>query len=559
MEFRLPALGEGIDSATVVNVLVKPGDAVTPGQNVIAVETDKAAVEVPIDTAGTIGDIRVKPGDKIPVGGVILTLQGSNAASPERKPAAPAAPAPQTASNSGGSRSAPAPEAASTSEFKLPALGEGIDSATVVNVLVKPGEVVTAGQNVIAVETDKAAVEVPIDTAGTIGDILVKPGDKIPVGGVILSLASGVRKPPAQSQPVPSSSGGSRPLPPETPRNGSPRSTAPLNTDPAAPTAGAAVITEADTSSRLVVPAGPATRRLARELGVALAQIRGSARGGRVTIDDVKTHVKGRMDQLRTGATPSNATGRIVDAFALPPLPDFTKFGQVEKKPVSNLRKKIAENLTIAWRTMPMVTQNDLADITELEAGRKRTVESMGKGSPKITMTVLAVKAVIAALKEFPNFNSSYDMNTGELVIKKYFHIGIAVDTERGLVVPVIRDADKKSIRDIAAEVVELADKARAAKLTIDEMRGGCFTITNLGGIGGTSFTPIVNYPEVAILGMSRSSQQPVVRDGQIVPRLMLPLSLSYDHRVIDGADGARFSTKLVQLFSDPIRLLMEA
>jgi len=559
MEFRLPALGEGIDSATVVNVLVKPGDAVTPGQNVIAVETDKAAVEVPIDTAGTIGDIRVKPGDKIPVGGVILTPQRSNAASPERKPAAPAAPAPQTASNSGGSRSAPAPEAASTSEFKLPALGEGIDSATVVNVLVKPGEVVTAGQNVIAVETDKAAVEVPIDTAGTIGDILVKPGDKIPVGGVILSLASGVRKPPAQSQPVPSSSGGSRPLPPETPRNGSPRSTAPLNTDPAAPTAGAAVITEADTSSRLVVPAGPATRRLARELGVALAQIRGSARGGRVTIDDVKTHVKGRMDQLRTGATPSNATGRIVDAFALPPLPDFTKFGQVEKKPVSNLRKKIAENLTIAWRTMPMVTQNDLADITELEAGRKRTVESMGKGSPKITMTVLAVKAVIAALKEFPNFNSSYDMNTGELVIKKYFHIGIAVDTERGLVVPVIRDADKKSIRDIAAEVVELADKARAAKLTIDEMRGGCFTITNLGGIGGTSFTPIVNYPEVAILGMSRSSQQPVVRDGQIVPRLMLPLSLSYDHRVIDGADGARFSTKLVQLFSDPIRLLMEA
>ena len=253
------------------------------------------------------------------------------------------------------------------------------------------------------------------------------------------------------------------------------------------------------------------------------------------------------------------STGRIVDAFALPPLPDFSKYGEVEKKPVTNLRKKIAENLTVAWRTMPMVTQNDLADITDLEAGRKRTVEAMGKGAPKITMTVLAVKAVVAALKEFPNFNSSYDMNTGELVLKKYFHIGLAVDTERGLVVPVIRDADKKSIRDIAAEVQGLAEKARAAKLTVDEMRGGCFTITNLGGIGGTNFTPIVNYPEVAILGMSRSSLQPVIRDGQVVPRLMLPLSLTYDHRVIDGADGARFVTKLTQLFSDPIRLLMEA
>jgi pyruvate dehydrogenase E2 component (dihydrolipoamide acetyltransferase) len=222
------------------------------------------------------------------------------------------------------------------------------------------------------------------------------------------------------------------------------------------------------------------------------------------------------------------------------------------------IRQAIAKNLTVGWRTMPMVTQHDLADITDLEAGRKRIVEALPKGSPKITMTVLAIKACIAALKEFPRFNSSYDMNAGKLVLKKYFHLGIAVDTERGLVVPVIRDADKKSIRDLAAEVAALADKARNNKLTLPEMQGGTFTITNLGGIGGTGFTPIVNYPEVAILGLSRSAMQPIVKDGQIVPRLMMPLSLTYDHRVIDGADGCRFTVRLAQLFSDPLRLLME-
>jgi pyruvate dehydrogenase E2 component (dihydrolipoamide acetyltransferase) len=248
----------------------------------------------------------------------------------------------------------------------------------------------------------------------------------------------------------------------------------------------------------------------------------------------------------------------VVNAFALPPLPDFSKFGPVEVKEVASIRQTIAKNLTIGWRTMPMVTQHDLADITELESGRKRIVEAQPKGSPKITMTVLAIKACIAALKEFGHFNSSYDMNAGKLIVKKYFNIGIAVDTERGLVVPVIKDADKKSIRDLASEMVTLADKARAGKLAIDEMRGGTFTITNLGGIGGTAFTPIVNYPEVAILGLSRSNLQPVVKDGQIVPRLMMPLSLTYDHRVIDGADGCRFAVRLVQLFSDPLRLLME-
>ena len=291
---------------------------------------------------------------------------------------------------------------------------------------------------------------------------------------------------------------------------------------------------------------------------MALGEVKPTGRGGRVTLDDVKGFVRVERQAVKAGGGGS-FSGSVVNAFTLPPLPDFSKFGEVEKKPVAKIRETIAKNLTVAWRTMPMVTQNDLADITDLEAGRKRIVETLPKGAPKITWTVLAVKACVAALKEFPHFNSSYDMNAGELVLKKFFHIGIAVDTERGLVVPVIKDADKKSVRDIATEVQTLAEKARGGKLAIDEMRGGTFTITNLGGIGGTSFTPIVNYPEVAILGMCRSALQPVVKDGQIVPRLMLPLSLTYDHRVIDGADGARFTSRLVQLFSDPMRLLMES
>jgi pyruvate dehydrogenase E2 component (dihydrolipoamide acetyltransferase) len=265
----------------------------------------------------------------------------------------------------------------------------------------------------------------------------------------------------------------------------------------------------------------------------------------------VKNHVRKRMTQPAPSAPSSG--------LIIPPLPDFSKYGPVEKKPVSNIRRKIAENLTLSWHVAPAVTQFDLADITELEAGRKRIVENLPKGSPKITMTVLAVKAVVAALKEFPHVNSSVDMAAGTQFFKQYYHIGIAVDTERGLVVPVIRDADKKSIRDLAKDISEMAEKARGGKLSIDEMRGGAFTITNLGGIGGTAFSPIINYPEVAILGMSRSSLQPVVRDGKIEPRLMLPLCLTYDHRVIDGADGARFTARLVQLFSDPIRLLMES
>jgi pyruvate dehydrogenase E2 component (dihydrolipoamide acetyltransferase) len=546
MDFRLPSLGEGIDSATVTAVLVKPGDAVTAGQNVLSVETDKAAMEVEADAAGTVEVVLVKQGDKVPVGGPVYRLAGAGAAP---KAAAPTSPPPPAAKPAAAAPASPPPPAAPTapsggaSEFRLPNLGEGIDAATVTAVLVKPGDALKPGTPVISVETDKAAMEVEADTAGTVAAVRVKQGDKLPIGAVILSLSGGAA--PAEAQPP------SKPA-------------APAEAEPARAAAAAPAPHANGTPAKSaeLVPAGPATRRLARELGLGLGEVKGSGRGGRVTLDDVKSFV--RDERQKAKAAPAGGAGglsgkTVADSFTTPPLPDFSKFGEVERKPVAKIRETIAKNLTVAWRTMPMVTQHDQADITDLEAGRKRIVDALPKGAPKITMTVLAIKACVAALRDFPQFNSSYDMNAGELVVKKYYHVGIAVDTERGLVVPVIKDADKKSIRDIAAEVVGLADKARAGKLGLDDMRGGTFTITNLGGIGGTFFTPIVNYPEVAILGLSRSALQPVVRDGQVVPRLVMPLSLTYDHRVVDGADGARFTTRLVQLFSDPLRLLMES
>ncbi|MBX9625137.1 MAG: 2-oxo acid dehydrogenase subunit E2 [Gemmataceae bacterium] len=578
MDFRLPNLGEGIDAATVTAVLVKPGDAVSAGQGVLSVETDKAAMDVEADAAGTVEAVLVKPGDKVPVGGPVLRLKagGSREAPAPAQPKAPSgekklgadAPRPPEPKASGSKAETPppasAPSAGGKAQFKLPNLGEGIDAATVTAVLVKVGEAVKPGQNVVAVETDKAAMEIEADAAGTVEQVHVKPGDKIGVGTVILTLqASGGRKAPD----VKSDQGADAPRSPEPKPAGVAPAAGPTVTT-STPAGHAQITSPAAPASNgtahkdhPLVAAGPATRRLARELGVGLGEVKGSGRAGRVTLDDVKNFVKEERQKTKAGGgAPGGGLGgkTVADSFTTPPLPDFAKFGEVERRPVANIRQTIAKNLTVAWRTMPMVTQHDLADITELEAGRKRTVDALPKGSPKITMTVLALKACVAALREFPQFNSSYDMNAGELVVKKYYHLGIAVDTERGLVVPVIRDADKKSIRDLAAEMTALAEKARAGKLGLDEMRGGTFTVTNLGGIGGTSFTPIVNYPEVAILGMSRSALQPVVRDGQVVPRLMLPLSLTYDHRVVDGADGARFTSRLAQLFSDPLRLLME-
>lgn len=532
MDFRLPELGEGILDATVVAIAVKPGQSVAAGDTIIEVETDKASMPVPATSAGTIADIKVKTGDKIKVGALVATFSGG--AAPAATPA-PAKPAPAA------TPPAPAPKAApaSAADFvqKLPQLGEGIDFGTIVSVAIKAGDSIKAGQEIFTVETDKASMPVISEADGSVKEIKVKVGDKVAIGAPLAVIAS-------------TGAGAA---------SASPSAPAPVaaTSSPAAPSA--APTTDAGSSAGVVtssglVPAGPATRRYAREHSVPLNEVPGTARGGRVTVDDVKSHIRKKMSQP-TGST--GGSGGF--GMTIPPMPDFSKYGPIEKKPLTNLRKKIAENLTISANVAPSVTQFDLADITDLEAGRKRITENLPKGSPKVTMTVLAIKAIVAALKEFPYFNGAFDLANNEIILKQYYHVGIAVDTERGLVVPVIRDADKKSIRDLAHEVASLAEKARAGKLSIDEMRGGTFTITNLGGIGGTSFTPIINYPEVAILGLSRSAIQPVFRDGNFVPRLMMPLSLTYDHRIIDGADGARFTSRLVQLFSDPIRLLMES
>jgi pyruvate dehydrogenase E2 component (dihydrolipoamide acetyltransferase) len=533
MELRLPELGEGITDATVVNVPVKVGQPVRAGDTVIEVETDKASMPIPAAGDGTISDVKVKSGDKIKVGALIAVL-GDKTQAASRPTSAQQLPQAATANAK--------PQAATSPrrEFTLPNLGEGIESGIIVGVHVKLGDAVAAGQDLFTIETDKASMPLAADADGKIEELRVKQGDKV-ASGAVLAVLSGSAAVPAEKTATPSR------LAPASPQ---------VQATPAAAKPQAAAIPSGNGSAGTItttgpVPAGPATRRYAREHGVNLAEVPGTARGGRVTVEDVKGHIRQRM----TGPAAR-------DGFAAPlaaPLPDFSKYGPIEKKPLSNIRKKIAENLTVTWHTVPAVTQYDLADITDLEAGRKRITESAPKGSPKITMTVLAIKAVVAALREFPHVNSSLDLANGEVVYKNYINIGIAVDTERGLVVPVIRDADKKTIRDLAAEVAGLAEKARAGKLAVDEMRGGSFTITNLGGIGGTAFSPIINYPEVAILGLARSAIQPVYKDGQFVPRLMMPLCLTYDHRIIDGADGARFTTRLVQLFSDPIRLMMES
>lgn len=450
--------------------------------------------------------------------------------------------------------------------FKLPEVGENIEKADIGNLHVAVGDTIAADQVVMEIETDKAVFDLPCPIAGKVAKIHVKPGDSVAVGAVLLTIEE---EQGADTKPAPAPQGKpaakSQPVAPAKPEKSSPaQKPAPVPVaSPATSRASAPVATDTVTArspedengdAAPPAPAGPATRRLARELGVDLHQVSGSGPGGRITSEDVQTYVR---DILSRGApTQSGTAGAIV----APPLPDFSSFGQTDRQALNKLMRVAAANLGVAWNVIPHVTQHELADVTELEAARKRYSHSgtAREGNPKITMTVLAMKAVVIALKSFPRFNASFDAATGEVVLKKYFHIGVAVDTEQGLVVPVVRNADTKSVVQLAGELADLAKKARDRKLAPGDMQGGSFTITNLGGIGGTYFTPIVNWPEVAILGMSRTSQQQVVVDGVPQVRLMLPLSLSYDHRVINGADAARFIVKLAGLLSDPFQLLSE-
>jgi pyruvate dehydrogenase E2 component (dihydrolipoamide acetyltransferase) len=423
-------------------------------------------------------------------------------------------------------------------EFKLPQLAEGIDSADVADLHVSPGDTIEAGQIVMELETDKAVMELPCPHAGKVDKVLVKKGDTVKVGQTVLTMeavgtaaeANGAKAtaPPAEAKAEKSAAAPAKPAAAPAKSAAAPAAVSPW------------------ASGNVPVPAGPATRRLARELGVDLKRLRGTGSGGRITSEDV----------ARAFAGNGAATGG--GGVTAPPLPDFAQFGTIERQAFSRLQKTAANNLSLAWQIIPHVTQHDLADVTTIEAARKRFAENAGEGAPKVTMTAITMKAVVACLQQYPQFNSSYDAAKGELILKRYYHIGVAVDTPTGLVVPVIRDVDQKSVVQLANELSAVAEKARHGKLSIDDMRGGTFTITNLGGIGGTAFTPIINYPEVAILGMSRSQKQLQLINEELKERLMLPFSLSYDHRVINGADAARFLVRLATMFAEPFRLLVE-
>ncbi len=412
-------------------------------------------------------------------------------------------------------------------EFRLPELGEKIKSGDVIKVLVSPGDAVQQDQPVLEMETDKATFEVPSSVAGRIIQVHIKAGDKASVGQVILTV-EGEAVPKAEAaQPAPTQP---EPAPAPKPETAPP-------TPPPRQAAG---------------PAAPSVRQFAREIGVDISKVPGSGPGGRISVEDVKKYAKQVMTAL--AAAPAGAAPAAVE------LPDFARWGEIERQGLTGIRRKIAERMSLSWNAIPHVTQFDWADITELDERRRKLAPKAEKAGAKLTITAILIKIAAAALKVFPKFNASLDLARGEIVLKKYVHVGVAVDTERGLLVPVLRDADRRNIIQLAVELSQLSEKARAGKLGLEEMQGGTFTITNLGGIGGTHFTPIINFPEVAILGIGRARSEPsfTEKEGCCRPRLMLPLSLSYDHRLIDGADAARFLRWIVEAIEEPLLIPLE-
>ena len=427
-----------------------------------------------------------------------------------------------------------------TFAFALPELGESIESGDVVQVLVAVGDQIAAEQSVVELETDKAVVEVPSPVGGSVTAIHVAPGDKAAVGQLIVTLETGGATATQDAQPAT-----------ELPRKSEPQPAAPPTVVEAAVAAPVSAPPPTAQATRSGAPAAPSVRRLAREIGVNIQEVPGSGPGGRVSAEDVKRYARTRPSG-KPDATPAATAPSVV------PLPDFSRWGEIERRPMSNVRRLTADQMARAWATVPQVTQYDQADITELENLRQQYAPKAVAGGGRLTITAIALKVVAAALQRFPQFNASIDMTTHDVIYKRYYHVGVAVDTDRGLLVPVIRDVNSKNIIALAIELTQLAERARTRKTSLEEMQGGTFTVTNLGGIGGTGFSPILNAPQVAILGMARSRMEPVYTDGQFAPRLMLPLSLSYDHRLIDGADGARFLRWVAEALAQPFLLSLE-
>ncbi len=581
VEVKVPDIGD-FKEVEVIELLVKAGDTITAEQSLITVESDKASMEIPSTHAGTVKELKVKLGDKVAEGTLLLMLEGQGG----EQAAAAAAPAPETASKSDKpDAEPPAPPASApakaggaaaggssqSTDVVVPDIGD-FDEVAVIEVLVKEGDTVAVEQSLITVESDKASMEIPSSGAGTVEKLLVKVGDKVKKGSPIAVLKGGAVASASATDPAPAlapapatggaaDGGGSAAAP--APQGAPP---SPQYTDtgaaPAAAAPPAAAPHEPGPPTGKLPHASPSIRRMARELGVPLIEVNGSGPKGRITEADLQGFVKQVMagavqtaaQKGKGGGAPAATGGGLLGLPAWPQV-DFTKFGEVERKELGRIKKISGAALHRNWVMIPHVTNHDDADITELEAFRVQLNTENAKSGVKVTMLAFLIKAAVAALKKFPDFNASLDGDA--LVLKKYIHIGFAADTPNGLMVPVIENADQKGVMQISIEMGELAGKARDGKLSPSEMSGGCFSISSLGGIGGRYFSPIINAPEVAILGVSKSLMQPHWDGKQFVPRLMLPLSLSWDHRVIDGASAARFNAYLGSILADFRRVLL--
>ncbi|EOC11547.1 dihydrolipoyllysine-residue acetyltransferase [Neisseria meningitidis] len=525
VEIKVPDIG-GHENVDIIAVEVKAGDTIAVDDTLITLETDKATMDVPADAAGVVKEVKVKVGDKISEGGVILTVETGAAAAEAAPAAAEAQPAPAAA---------PAAAGGATVQVAVPDIG-GHTDVDVIAVEIKVGDTVAEDDTLITLETDKATMDVPCTAAGVVKAVFLKVGDKVSEGSAIIEVETAGSAAAAPAQAAQAAAPAAAPPP----------------TAAAAPAAAPAAA-KIDEAAFAKAHAGPSARKLARELGVDLGQVKGTGLKGRIMGDDVKAFVKSVM-QSGAGKPAAASLGGGLDLLPWPKV-DFSKFGSVEVKELSRIKKISGQNLSRNWVVIPHVTVHEEADMTELEEFRKQLNKEWEREGVKLSPLAFIIKASVAALKAFPEFNASLDGDN--LVLKNYFNIGFAADTPNGLVVPVIKDVDQKGLKQISQELTELSKKAREGKLKPQEMQGACFTISSLGGIGGTGFTPIVNAPEVAILGVCKSQIKPVWNGKEFAPRLMCPLSLSFDHRVIDGAAGMRFTVFLANLLKDFRRITL--
>ena len=554
IEVKVPDIGD-FSEVAVIELLVKPGDTVAVDQSLMTVESDKASMEIPSSHAGVVQAFKVKLGDKVSEGSVVLVLEAEGAAAgPVSAPvAAPVSSAPAPVAAAVAPVAAPAPTG--LIEVRIPDIGDFKDVA-VIEVFVKPGDAIKVEQSLITVESDKASMEIPSSHAGVLKELKVKVGDKVNIGDLLAILEGAVSAAAVPVATAPAAAAAVSAAP-------APVAASAAVATPASPAIAAAPAHNPTASPAIGLPhASPSVRKFARELGVPLAEVKGTGAKGRITQEDVQQFTKsvmaGAVQTLAQAAkAPAAVSGGGGSELGLIPWPkvDFAKFGPIERKELGRIKKISGANLLRNAVMIPAVTNHDDADITDLEAFRVLTNKENEKSGVKVTMLAFLIKACVAALKKFPEFNSSLDGD--DLVYKHYYHIGFAADTPNGLVVPVIKDADKKGVLQISQEMAELAKKARDGKLGPADMSGATFTISSLGGIGGRYFTPIINAPEVAILGVCKSDMAPKWDGKQFVPRLMLPLSLTWDHRVIDGAAAARFNAYLGQILADFRRVLL--